>query len=115
MRNPIPAALAAAAVLASAAACSSSPAPAAAAATAPVMPAAYARAIASMARHCTQDAARLRSMVGAVHGIEVRDGVTDESLTALAGHLATVVAAYGKHRVSCISPFSAYATMRTSG
>lgn len=93
------------------AACGSSPAPSAAAAP----PAAYARAISALTAHCTQDAAQLDAMVRATRSIEVKAGVTDESLTSLARHLATVTAAYGKHRVSCVDPFAAYATMRTSG
>jgi hypothetical protein len=100
------AALAAAAI--PLAACGSSPS----APTAPALPAAEQAAIAAMARHCTQDAAQLASMVAETHTLEVKNGVTGESVTALAGHLATVVAAYGSKKVSCADPFAAYLTER---
>jgi len=109
MRNPIPAAALAAGILAATACGSSSPAPAPAS-----PPSAYQKAITSMTAHCTQDAAQLQAMVASVRGIEAKAGVTDENLTAIAGHLATVVAAY-KTPVSCTDPFAAYATMRTGG
>ena len=107
MRNPIPAAALCAGILTTAACGSSTPAPAA-------PPSAYQKAITSMTAHCTQDAAQLQAMVASVRSIEVKAGVTDESLTAVAGHLATVVSGY-KSPVSCTDPFAAYATMRTGG
>ena len=111
MRNPIPAAALAAGILTATAACGSSPA---APSAAPSPPAAYQKAIDSMTAHCTQDASQLQAMVASVRGIEVKAGITDENLTAIAGHLATVVSGY-KTRVSCTDPFAAYATMRTGG
>lgn len=111
MRKPIAAVLAAASTILLAAACGSS----AASASAPsALPAAAQSAITAMTAHCTQDAAQLAAMVTETHQLEVRDGVTDESVTALAGHLATVVAAY-KSRVSCVSPFADYLTLREGG
>ena len=111
MRNTVPAAALCAGLIAAAAACGSSPA---APAAAPPPSTAYQKAITSMTAHCTQDAAQLGAMVASVRSIEVKAGVTDESLTAVAGHLATVVSGY-KSPVSCTDPFAAYATMRTGG
>lgn len=109
MRNPIPAAALAAGLLTATAACGSTPA-----ASAPPPSTAYQKAITSMTAHCTQDASQLQAMVASVRGIEVKAGITDETLTAIAGHLATVVSGY-KTPVSCTDPFAAYATMRTGG
>jgi hypothetical protein len=108
MRNPVPAALCAGLLTAATACGSPAPAPAV------PPPPAYQKAITSMTAHCTQDASQLQAMVASVRSIEVKAGITDESLTALAGHLATIVAAY-KTPVSCTDPFAAYATMRTGG
>jgi hypothetical protein len=102
-------AAASAAAVAVAACGTASPAPASSPA-----PAAYTRAITAMTVHCTQDAAQLGNMVTAVRDEEVKNGVTGETLTQLAGNLETVVAAY-KTRVSCVQPFAAYLTMREGG
>lgn len=69
---------------------------------------------AAMAGHCTQNAAQLGSMVAAVHQQEVKNGITGESETQLAGHLLRVVEA-NKGRVSCVDEFAAYLTMREGG
>jgi len=111
MKTLIPALSIAAASLALAA-CGSS---AAAAPATPAIPAAEQQAITAMTAHCTQDAAQLASMVTATHQLEVKAGVTGESVTALAQHLATVVAAYGSKKVSCVDPFASYLTLREGG
>lgn len=111
MKRTLAAAVTAAVISVAAAACGS-PAPSPAA---PSIPAAEQSAITAMAAHCTQSAAQLAAMIAATHGLEVKAGVTDESAAALAGHLATVVAAYGSRKVSCVSPFAAYVTMREGG
>jgi len=80
----------------------------------PAMVAGYTQAITTMTRYCTQDAAQLESMLTATHNVEVRAGVTDESLTQLAGNLASVVAANGRP-VSCVPEFAAYASLQTAG
>lgn len=67
-----------------------------------------------MTAYCTQNAAQLNAMVAEVHHLEVTNGVHDENMTQLAGHLLTVVSAY-KSRVNCADPFGAYVTLRTGG
>jgi hypothetical protein len=86
--------------------------PAPAASSAP--PSAYQRDISAMTAYCTQDTAQLSAMVVKVHQLEVSDGIRDETMTQLAGHLLTVVSAY-KSRVPCADPFGAYLTLRESG
>jgi hypothetical protein len=108
MRRPVSAAALAAAAAVALAGCGSS----ASSFAAPAMPAAEQQAITAMTAHCTQDAAQLAAMVTATHSLEVKAGITDESATALAGHLATVAAAYGAKKVSCVDPFAAYLTER---
>lgn len=106
------ASVASAAVLSLAAtACGSS----AATSAAPAIPAAEQQAITAMTAHCTQNAAELAAMVTETHQLEVKAGVTGESVTALAQHLSTVVAAYGSKKVSCVDPFASYLTLREGG
>lgn len=109
-RTPAAALIASASIIA-VSACGSSASPSAAAA----LPAAEQQAITSMTAHCTQDAAQLASMVAATSQLEVKAGITGESVTALAQHLATVVAAYGSKKVSCVDPFASYLTLREGG
>jgi hypothetical protein len=65
-----------------------------------------------MAPYCTQDATQLAAMVDATRGIEIKNGIKDESDTQLAEHLVTVVKANGSHRMSCVDEFAAYVTLR---
>ncbi len=67
-----------------------------------------------MTTYCTQDPAQLSAMVAKVHQLEASNGIHDETMTHLAGHLLTVVSAY-KSRVSCVDPFGAYLTLREGG
>jgi len=75
---------------------------------------AYQRDITAMTAHCTQNPAQLSAMVAKVHQLEVSNGIHDETMTQLAGHLLTAVSAY-KSRVSCADPFGAYLTLREGG
>jgi hypothetical protein len=85
----------------------------ASAAPSPALVAGYTQAITTMTQYCTQDAVQLENMLAATHNIEVKAGVTDESLTQLAGNLASVVAANSRP-VSCGQEFAAYATLRSA-
>lgn len=82
---------------------------------APAIPAAEQSAITAIAAHCTGTRAQLAAEISATRQIEVKGGVKDESVTQLAGHLATIVSAYGSKRVNCVDAFAAYATERTGG
>jgi uncharacterized protein YceK len=84
------------------------------AASSPAPQTAYQRDIDAMTKYCTQNAAQLDSMVGAVHKIEVTHGITDETMTQLAGHLLTAVSGNAS-RLSCIDLFGAYVTLREGG
>lgn len=53
-------------------------------------------------------------MVAKIHQLEVSDGIRDETMTQLAGHLLTVISAY-KSRAPCADPFGAYLTLREGG
>ncbi len=79
------------------------------------MPAAYTQAISKMTSYCTGTPAQIAAMVGATHDIEVKGGVTDESLTELAVNLEKVVSANSTPSSQCAQEFGAYATMRTGG
>jgi len=109
MTNPIiPAALAAASIAVLAACGNSAPAQSA---SSPAVPAAEQAAVTTMTAHCTENAPQLEEMLDATHGLEVKAGITDETVPQLAAHLATVVSAY-KAPVSCVQAFAAYVTMR---
>ncbi len=74
-------------------------------------PSAYQQDITALTRYCTQDPAQLDAMVAKVHQLEIQDGIDDETMTQLAGHLLTAVSVY-ESRVSCIDTFAAYLTLR---
>lgn len=80
----------------------------------PSLPAAEQAAVTGMTAYCTQDAGQLASMVSAMHGLEVKAGIKDETEPQLAGHLLTVVKA-NKTRTSCVQEFAAYVTLREGG
>lgn len=105
------AALAAVPVTAVLAACgSAAPAPAPSSA----MPAAYTQAVTAMTAHCKQDAAQIGNMVAETHTLEVKAGITDESVTQLAVNLSKAVSGY-RTPVDCADPFGAYVTLREGG
>lgn len=107
------AAAAAIAGLAGCASTSGSPA-ASGSAPAPAPTTVYQRDINAMTKYCTQNPVQLNAMVAKVHQLEVQDGINDETMTQLAGHLLTTVSAYTS-RVSCTDPFAAYLTLRQDG
>lgn len=76
----------------------------------PAAPSAYSRAITTMTRNCTQDAAQLGNMVAADQATEAKEGIS-QSLASIAVHLATVTAA-NDVRMSCAPEFASYATLR---
>jgi hypothetical protein len=86
----------------------------ASAAPSPAMVAGYTQAITTMTRYCTQDSVQLENMLTVTYNAEVKAGITDESLSQLAGNLASVVAANGTP-MSCAQEFAAYATLETAG
>jgi hypothetical protein len=65
-----------------------------------------------MTAHCKGSTAQIANMVAETHKLEVQEGVKDESMTALARHLETVVSAYGPQKANCSGPFAAYLTLR---